>query len=151
MEIRRSGDELILGFSSIAVTDNLTLLYTHQYHHEITQTEAQQAAVQCRPFGVVLVELTEIAELNRGGGYLAGDEVIRAAAQAVQHAARRGTARRYSESRLAWIVPGANAQITDFLAAEISINLADVPSVRTAAAARLSGDTGVVSAEVCKS
>src|SRR3712207_8513124 len=42
----RDGDEPVLGSGSLALIDNLTLLYSHRYLHEAAAAAAQQAAVQ---------------------------------------------------------------------------------------------------------
>jgi HD-GYP domain-containing protein (c-di-GMP phosphodiesterase class II) len=63
LEVRR--DEPVLGYGPLAIIDNLTLLYTRRYLHEAARAEAQRAEVQGSPFGVVLVELAGIAEVNR--------------------------------------------------------------------------------------
>lgn len=73
IEARRNGPEPILGHGSFAVTDNLTLLYTHRYFHEVAKAEAERAALQDRSFAVVLVEVADIDVINREEGYAAGD------------------------------------------------------------------------------
>ena len=97
LEARR-GNEPLLGFASVALVDNLTLLYSHRYFHELVQAEAQRAAVQRAPFSIAIVTLTAIGEINRRDGYRAGDETIQAAARAVEQASASlgGTACRYS-------------------------------------------------------
>ena len=46
--VRRDGDEPLLGHGPVALTDNLTLLYSHRYLHETAAAEAERAAVQAR-------------------------------------------------------------------------------------------------------
>lgn len=106
---RRSGDEPRLGFDSYSLTDNLTMLYCHRRFHEVAEGEAKRATLQGVPFAVILVELTDLPELNREQGYAAGDEAIRTVARAVQAAALScgGTAARYSGRRLGVVVPRA--------------------------------------------
>ncbi len=142
--LRREKDEPILGHGTVALIDNLTLLYTRRYFHEVAHTEAQKAAAQDRPFGVVLVEVAQIDELNRRAGYAGGDRAIQAAARAVQAAATRhdGTACRYSGHRLGLLVPGAGEETATLLASEISADLKDGPDVHTATAAWRPDDTG---------
>ncbi len=76
------GNEPVLGHGSLALTDNLTLLYTCRYLHETAQAEAWRAEEWGRPFTVILVELTEIVRLNSREGYAAGDEAVQPAATA---------------------------------------------------------------------
>src|SRR3954471_1030407 len=86
----RSGSETVIGQAPLALTDNLTLLYAHRYFHEAVERQAGTG----EPFAVVMVELTELPQLNRVKGYTAGDAAIVSAARAVQRAAVRcgGTA-----------------------------------------------------------
>jgi HD-GYP domain-containing protein (c-di-GMP phosphodiesterase class II) len=140
IEASRDGGEPLLGYGPLAVTDNLTLLYTHRYFHEI----ADRSAGGGEPFAVVLAELTDVAQLNQLEGYAAGDEAIRAAARAVQRAAVRcgGTACRYSGRRLGLIVPGAGQEAAERVALELASDLADGPRVAVGAGAAHDGDRG---------
>lgn len=100
----------MLGYGSLALTDNLTMLYTRRYLHETAQAEARRSEARGRPFCVVLAELTEIGRTNSREGYAAGDEEIRAAARGVQRVAARagGTACRHGGRRLALVAPDAD-------------------------------------------
>jgi len=44
--MHRDGDEPLLGSGSLAIVDNLTLLYSHRYLHEVAHAAADRAAVQ---------------------------------------------------------------------------------------------------------
>jgi diguanylate cyclase (GGDEF)-like protein len=138
------GDETVLGYRTLALIDNLTLLYTRRYFHETAHAEARQAEIRGRPFGVVLVELTELAQINWREGYASGDEAIRVSAHIVQQAATRhdGTAYRHGGNRLGLIVPDADEQAAGLLADEILVELRQGPSVRVATAAWRPGDDG---------
>jgi diguanylate cyclase (GGDEF)-like protein len=144
IEVRRRGDEPILGCGPVSLTDNLTMLYTRRYLHEAARAEAQRAMVQGRPFGVVLVELAGVAELNRKSGYAAGDEAIRSAAGVVRWIAEAhdGTACRYGGHRLALIVPRADDRSVSLVADEVLRGLSDRPSARVGTAAWRPGDDG---------
>ena len=140
IEASRDGDEPLLGYGPLAVTDNLTLLYTHRYFHEI----AERAASERQQFAVVLAELTDVAQLNQIEGYAAGDEAVRAVARAVQRAAVRcgGTACRYSGRRLGLIVPGADRDTAEQVALELAADLAEGPRVSVGAGVVQDGDRG---------
>jgi HD-GYP domain-containing protein (c-di-GMP phosphodiesterase class II)/GGDEF domain-containing protein len=144
LEARRSGDEPILGYGPVALVDNLTLLYARRYFHEFAHAEAQRAATRGRPFGVVLVELRALAELNWKEGYASGDEAIRTVARVIQRAAahRSGTACRYSGRRLGLIFPDTDERSAELFADEILVDLAGGPSARVATAAWRPGDDG---------
>lgn len=144
LEAQRNGEEPILGFGTLTMIDNLTLLYTRRYLHEAAHTEAQRAKTRGRPFGVVLIEVTGVAELNWKEGYAAGDEAIRAVARTVQQAAARhgGTACRYGGHRLGLILPDTDERAAGLIADELLVDLRDGPSVRVAAVTWRPGDDG---------
>jgi len=143
LEAGRS-DEMVLGHTTLALIDNLTLLYTRRYFHEAAHAEAQRAATRGRSFGVVLVELTGIAQLNWREGYAAGDEAIRAAARVVQQAAAHygGTACRHGGNRLGLIFPDTDERAVGLLADEILVGLREGSSARVATASWRPGDDG---------
>ena len=151
LDLRREGEEPVLGHDSIALTDNLTLLYTHRYFHEMAHAQGQQAEVQRTPFSVLMIEIDGIRELNATEGYVAGDRAIRAAGQALQRAAVRcgGTACRYSGHRLALIMPGSDDKESEECARSIVADLPDGPRVLWGAATwrpGLSGDDVIAEA-----
>jgi diguanylate cyclase (GGDEF)-like protein len=140
---RRAQDEPLLGFGAFSVVDNLTLLYSHRYLHELAAAEARRADLQNRPFAVVQVELTDLVDVNRNEGYDAGDAAIRSVADVVQRVAGRsgGTAARESGRRISLLVPGADDEIAEQLADEISAALED-HNVQVRVAAWREGDSG---------
>jgi diguanylate cyclase (GGDEF)-like protein len=144
LQTRRSDGEPLLGQGPLAVTDNLTLLYSHRYFHEVAAKEAELAHVQDASFAVVLVEPADIAEINRTEGYAAGDVAIRAVAAAVQRVAVRagGTACRHGGTRLGLIVRGADSVAADRLASELAAEVGDAPRVTCGAAAWRPGESG---------
>ena len=144
LQLRRDGGEPLLGHGPLAVTDNLTLLYTHRYFHEVAGKEAERARVQGDSFGVVLVEPTDIGQINRTEGYAAGDEAIRAVAGALQRVAVRvgGTACRHGGTRVGLIAPGADEAQAARLASEIAAELGATVRVRCGEAAWRSGESG---------
>ena len=124
--VRRDGDEPLLGHGPVALTDNLTLLYSHRYLHETAAAEAERAAVQAQPFGLVMLGLPRLGEINRRDGYAAGDRELREVARAVARAGDRcgGTACRHGGSRFALIVPGAGSAETEHVSSELAAELA---------------------------
>ena len=144
LRVQRSEGEPVLGQGPLAVTDNLTLLYSHRYFHEVAAKEAERSRVQGDSFAIVLLEPTDIATINRSDGYSAGDEAIRAIASALQRVAVRvgGTACRHSGRRLAMIVPGADEPHAERLASEVAAEVGDSPRVGCGAAAWRHGESG---------
>jgi diguanylate cyclase (GGDEF)-like protein len=144
LQVRRDDNEPLLGHGPLAVTDNLTLLYSHRYFHEFASKEAERAHVQDDSFGIVLVEPTDIAGINARDGYAAGDDAIRAIASAVQRVAVRvgGTACRHSGKRIGLIAPGADEAQVNRLASEIAAELGDSPRVECGEAAWRADESG---------
>ena len=143
IDLRKDDEDLVLGTAPFALTDNLTLLYSRRYLHESAEAEANRAAVQERPFSVLMVELTDIERVNQEEGYAAGDRAIQRVAEALQRAGARcgGTACRYGGRRLALIVPG-DERAADACAADVGGDLAEGPSARIVAATWRPGDSG---------
>jgi diguanylate cyclase (GGDEF)-like protein len=137
-------DEPLLGFEAFSAIDNLTLLYSHRYLHELAEAEARRAERLGRPFAAVMVEIVDLADINRERGYAAGDEAIRTVAEAVQHVAARcgGTAARESGGRICVVVPGADETIAEQLADDIAAELKDRQAVRVRVAGWHDGDSG---------
>src|SRR3954447_2940587 len=127
LSIHRHDGEPLLGGGSLAILDNVTLLYSHRYLHEVAQAAAEEASVRDKSFAVVVAELRGLPRVNANDGYAAGDALIRHAARALQGAAVQvgGTACRYGGSRLALLVPGCDAHRARDLVAEA---LADLPA-----------------------
>jgi diguanylate cyclase (GGDEF)-like protein len=142
--VRRDGTDTLLGQGPLAITDNLTLLYTHRYFHEVVDEAAARAPDTGESFAIVLLELTELPQLNRVKGYAAGDDAIVTASRALQRAAVRcgGTACRYSGRRLALVCPGSDASAAERIASELGTALADGPRAAIGSAGWSSGDQG---------
>ncbi len=145
LQAARTDGEPVLGFGSYALTDSLTLLYSHRYFHETALGGRMATASAERPLAVVLLELEGVTELNRIDGYAAGDEAIRRAAQVLQRTASRlgGTAARYSGRRLALVAPDHDGASVETLASQISTEVSQAIglAVRCGAAAWRPGDT----------
>ncbi len=144
LDLRRSDDEGVLGAGTAALTDSLTLLYSHRYFHEAAAGQAERAAVQGRGFSVVLAELTGLRALNAADGYARGDDALRASARAMSHLAVRhgAVACRVGGRRLGLLVEqldGAGAQV---LADELATALRGLVPARVACATWEPGLTG---------
>ena len=144
LEVRISEDEPVLGYGPHAVVDNLTLLYSHRYLHEMARAEGERATVQGSPFSVVLAEVADIAQINEREGYAAGDAAIRKLAHAVQRIAVTcgGTAARYGGPRIALLIPKANVQDAERCARELEASIEDGLKVRVAVAVWNEGNSG---------
>ena len=115
LEAYRFDGEFTLGAQSFGITDSLTLLYSHRHFHETARAEAQRAALQDRPFAVIVAQFVGIDELNRSRGFAAGDEAIQAVGAAFHRAAGRchGQAFRASGRRIALLGPDLDQAAAD--------------------------------------
>ena len=139
-----SDDEPLLGYGAFAITDNLTLLYSHRYLHEVARSEAERSAIQGAPFAVVLAQMTDLTEINERESYAAGDEAIKQVAACVQRVAVRhgASAARMSGSRLALVIPDADEVRARAIAEEINVELEGSHTVRFASANWTAGESG---------
>lgn len=144
LEIRREDDAPRFGSRSFAVTDNLTLLYSHRHFHEAAHAEAQRASVQDRPFAVVLSALTDLSRINQDEGYASGDAAIRRVGEAFQTIATemQGTAARYSGRRLGLLVPGLDESGAAEVAGRLEAAVDGEIAVRVSSASWRPGESG---------
>ncbi len=125
LAVHRLDGEFKLGARSFGITDSLTLLYSHRHFHESAHSEAQRAALQNRPFAIVVAHLVGLDQLNRSQGFLAGDELLQRTAAIMQQAAarRHGQAFRASGRRLALLWPGLDQAAAERAADELGREL----------------------------
>jgi diguanylate cyclase (GGDEF)-like protein len=144
LEARRAEGEPILGAATAALTDSLTLLYSHRYFHETAQSEADRAALQQIPFTIVTVELKGLEEINRRAGYAAGDETLREAARALSRVAVRygAIACRTGGRRLGLVVTGMDDAAAQRLADEVTEDVARDLAAQVAFATWRPGEAG---------
>ncbi|HEX6652679.1 MAG TPA: HD domain-containing phosphohydrolase [Thermoleophilaceae bacterium] len=142
---RRHQDEPLLGHGPTGATDNVTLLHSHRYLLEHAEFEARRAQRHARPFAVVMVEVCELAEINRGEGYAAGDAVLYDVARTLEEAMgpTAAIAGRYSGRRLAAILSKSGQTAGMALVDRLhGILDGDGPVVRAAVAVWQHGDHG---------
>lgn len=149
LDVHRVDGEFRLGAQSFAITDSLTLLYSHRHFHETARVHAQRAALQDRPFAVLVAQLNNLDEINRTRGFAAGDEALQALATVFQHMAGRcqGQAYRASGRRIALLAPaldeiGARHTVDALLLALRDDGLDGTAGVTVGASAWRNGDDG---------
>jgi len=144
LEVHRADGDLVLGGRAFAITDSLTLLYSHRHFHQTARAEAQRAALQDRPFAVVVAELTDLATVNSSRGFAAGDAALQSVAAAAQRVAARfqGQAFRASGRKIAVIVSGADQATANELAAVWADDLGPDPEVRIGTSTWQPGESG---------
>jgi GGDEF domain-containing protein len=117
------------GASLVAATvDGPTLLGNHR----ALQQDIDAAARHGSPFGVVVLELSDLPRVNSEAGFAAGDRLIEQSARNARRAAARlgGTAYRLSGRRLAIMVPQRTTRPLD----EVTAEFLPGPSIRAAMA-----------------
>jgi HD-GYP domain-containing protein (c-di-GMP phosphodiesterase class II) len=99
-----------------ATVDGPTLLGNHR----ALQQDLEAAARHGTPFGLVVIELSDLARVNSEEGFAAGDRLLERSARNARRAAARlgGTAYRLSGRRLAILVPDRATRPLDEVTAE---------------------------------
>ncbi len=144
LDLRRVADEGVLGAGPAALTDAVTLLYSHRYFHEAAASQAERAAVQGTGFSVVVAELADLPQRNREQGYASGDELLRACARALSHLAVRhgAVACRVSGARLGLLVEALDVPTAAALAVEARTLLTGLTDARIGCATWTPGMDG---------
>ena len=90
-----------------ATTDGLTGLYNHRYFYERLAQEVARAQRYGTPVSLLMVDIDDFKAFNDAHGHVAGDEVLRAVADILSAALRRGVdiAARYGGEEFAVILP----------------------------------------------
>lgn len=136
----RAEGEPLLGAVAAALTDSVTLLYSHRHLQETAAAEAKRSELQGDTFTVVVGEVAELDEINRAKGFAAGDRSLREVALTFDRLAltRPGAvAGRLSGKRLAIVACGEDLT----LASELSATL-DGHGVRLGTAVWSAGEDG---------
>jgi GGDEF domain-containing protein len=123
-----------------AAVDGPTLLGNHR----ALQHDIAASARHGTPFGLVLVELSELAHINAASGFASGDQVIEQAARSTRRAAARlgGTAYRLSGRRLAIIVPARDGHVPPNTLDEVHAEFLAGPAMHATMAAWSPGEEG---------
>lgn len=90
--LRKSQQELMQAnfeLQRLTNVDGLTGLSNRRYFDEYFETEWRQAARDRQPLSLLVIDIDHFKQYNDTYGHLAGDEVLRKVAQAVQRAFRR--------------------------------------------------------------
>jgi HD-GYP domain-containing protein (c-di-GMP phosphodiesterase class II) len=111
-----------------ATVDGPTLLGNHR----ALQQDIETAARHGTPFGLVVLELSDLPRVNSEDGFAAGDRLIERSARNARRAAARlgGTAYRLSGRRLALLVPERTTRPLD----EVTAEFLPGPAIRAAMA-----------------
>ena len=129
------------GASLVAATvDGLTLLGNQRaLQHDIGAT-----ARHGTPFGVVAIELRDLAQRNKEADFAAGDRLIEQAARSTRRAAGRlgGTAYRLSGRRFAILIPARDGGPPSGTVREVEAEFLSGPRIGTAMVSSLPDEPG---------
>jgi diguanylate cyclase (GGDEF)-like protein len=93
----------------VQCTDNkdpLTSLKTHRAYQEALRLELSKAEEENTPLSIVILDIQDIANINREFGHLRGDEIIKTVAKIVDNiVSDKGITGRYGGDELAIILP----------------------------------------------
>jgi diguanylate cyclase (GGDEF)-like protein len=94
----------------LALRDQLTGLHNRRFFEEHLEEAIARCARSGEPMALLVVDLDGLKRINDEGGHLAGDEGLRAAAEALRASVRAGDlACRLGGDEFAVILPGADA------------------------------------------
>ena len=127
-----------------ATTDGLTLLGNQRALQQDLRDAARAAAEDGAGFGLVLVRLEDLADVNDRDGLAAGDRLLQLAGRDLQRMAARagGTAYRAGGRRLAVLAPLVDGRPPEGLAADAATELAGRAATAVSCAAWRPGDRG---------
>ncbi len=121
IKAQEKAEELL---TALAEQDSLTGLLNHRVFHRRFQEEAEHAERSGRPLTVALIDLNNFKFFNDAYGHLAGDDVLRQAALALQDCCRPcDTLARFGGDEFALLLPGAGQDEAGRLAARLQSRL----------------------------
>jgi HD-GYP domain-containing protein (c-di-GMP phosphodiesterase class II) len=110
-----------------SAVDGATLLSNRRGLHQDLSAVTKHG----RPFGIVVLELAELPQVNVELGHLAGDRLIEQAARRARRAAARlgGTAYRLSGRRLAIVVPARDGTLVPGVLEDVRAEFVGGPAI----------------------
>ncbi len=121
IKAQEKAEELL---TALAEQDSLTGLLNHRVFHKRLQEEAEHAERSGLPLTVALIDLNNFKFFNDAYGHLAGDDVLRQAALAIQDCCRPcDTLARFGGDEFALLLPGAGQDEAGRLAARLQSRL----------------------------
>ncbi|MFI5592597.1 diguanylate cyclase [Amycolatopsis sp. NPDC051758] len=144
---------LLPQFQAAARTDSKTSLLAPEFWVQLARNELARAAELASTAGVLMIDIDHFKAIDDGNGHLAGDEVLRAIASAIQNSVRGGDyVGRFGGDEFVVLLPGATsgeiASIADRIRAAIARVEVRVPVVRPGKPEVISGLTASIGAAV---
>jgi diguanylate cyclase (GGDEF)-like protein len=144
---------LLPQFQAAARTDSKTSLLAPEFWVQLARSELIRAAELSSTAGVLMIDIDHFKAIDDGNGHLAGDEVLRAIATAVQGSVRGGDyVGRFGGDEFVVLLPGTTSTeivaIADRIRAAIARLEVPVPVVRPGKPEVISGLTASIGAAV---
>lgn len=144
---------LLPQFQAAARTDSKTALLAPEFWVQLARNELARAAELSSTAGVLMIDLDHFKAIDDGNGHLAGDEVLRAIAAAIQGSVRGGDyVGRFGGDEFVVLLPGATSaeivSIADRIRAAIARIEVPVPVIRPGKPEVIGGLTASIGAAV---
>jgi diguanylate cyclase (GGDEF)-like protein len=118
---------LLPQFRDASRTDAKTGLFEPTFWAELTSDELDRARRLNGTLGLLLLDLDHFKRVNDGYGHLAGDQVLRAVADAIKHSVRgHDMVGRYGGEEFAVVLPGMAADDVLLAAERVRVAIAEL-------------------------
>ncbi len=144
---------LLPQFQAAARTDSKTALLAPEFWVQLARNELARAAELSSTAGVLMIDIDHFKAIDDGNGHLAGDEVLRAVAAAIQGSVRGGDyVGRFGGDEFVVLLPGTTGTeivaIADRIRTAIARIEVAVPVIRPGKPEVISGLTASIGAAV---
>ncbi|MBE8516274.1 diguanylate cyclase [Amycolatopsis sp. H6(2020)] len=144
---------LLPQFQAAARTDSKTALLAPEFWVQLARNELARAAELSSTAGVLMIDIDHFKAIDDGNGHLAGDEVLRAVAAAIQGSVRGGDyVGRFGGDEFVVLLPGTTsaeiASVADRIRTAIARIEVPVPVIRPGKPEVISGLTASIGAAV---
>ena len=144
---------LLPQFQAAARTDSKTALLAPEFWVQLARNELARAAELSSSAGVLMIDIDHFKAIDDGNGHLAGDEVLRAVAAAIQGSVRGGDyVGRFGGDEFVVLLPGTTsaeiASVADRIRTAIARVEVPVPVIRPGKPEVISGLTASIGAAV---
>jgi len=125
---------LLKAAQQMAITDELTTLYSRRYYTEAVEKEISKARRSMAPLSLIFLDLDFFKSVNDTYGHAAGDDVLREVGRLLRDNTRQGdVCARYGGEEFAVLLPGADIgeavlsaeKLRDAVERKLSIGLVD--------------------------
>ncbi|WP_086837898.1 diguanylate cyclase [Amycolatopsis kentuckyensis] len=144
---------LLPQFQAAARTDSKTALLAPEFWVQLARNELARAAELSSTAGVLMIDIDHFKAIDDGNGHLAGDEVLRAVAAAIQGSVRGGDyVGRFGGDEFVVLLPGTTsaeiASVADRIRTAIARIEVPVPVIRPGKPEVITGLTASIGAAV---